>query len=249
MPLEKLRIYSFIDKEFVDPGEEGIKKLTPSFITPVNPESFIKNFKIDVDVRRGHGNRGTDVRFKSTAPEEMKLEFILDGTGAMEGYLEKYIKKKEDDITKKFEIQVVSVHDQLQEFLECAYDMSGDIHRPKFLLIIWGSEVRFRCVLSNLNINYTLFHPDGTPLRAKLSATFVDYKTREQRIAADRPSSPDLTHYRKVKEGDRLDLMTYRIYNDPKYFLQVGRVNGLSHIRRIRPGTELYFPPFDKNEE
>ena len=191
--LEKLIIYSFTDRNFSD-SQKDLEKAGKKFVAPINPETFSKNFKIDVDIRRGHGSNGTDVRFKSTAPEELRLEFILDGTQTMEGY------GGEDTEFKK-----KPVHDQLQQFLDCVYKYEGTIHRPRFLMIIWGSEIRFRSVLSDLDINYTLFDPDGTPLRLKLTATFIDYKTREERIANDRPSSPDLTHYRVVNQGDRLD--------------------------------------------
>lgn len=226
--LQKLNIRSFRNRDFS--GEDAARKFT----APINPESFTKNFKIEHDVRRGHGNQGTEVTFKSTAPEELRLEFVLDGTGTMQGYVEEYKK--------------LNVHDQLDKFLKCAYDMDGDIHRPRFLIIFWGSEIDFKCVLSNLDINYTLFNPDGTPLRAKLTATFLNFVAKEERLARERQNSPDLTHYRKVQQGDRLDLMTYNIYNDPKYLLQVGKANALSTIRNIKAGKELYFPPFDKNE-
>jgi hypothetical protein len=234
--MEKVRIYAFMDRNFQDPGE-GIKTLTPAFMAPVNPESFTKNLKIDLDQRRGHGSHGTDLRFKSTVPEELRLEFVLDGTQTIEGY-------GGEDSTLK----TMPVHDQLKKFLDSVYKYEGEIHRPKFLLVIWGSEIRFRCILSNLDINYTLFNTKGEPLRAKLTASFLNYKAREERLAAERQQSPDLTHLRKVREGDRLDLMTYRIYNDSKYFLQVGKVNGLTQIRNVRSGTDLFFPPFDKNE-
>jgi Contractile injection system tube protein len=234
--MEKLRIYTFIDRNFRDPGE-GIKALTPAFMAPINPETFTKNLKIDLDERRGHGSHGTDLRFKSTVPEELRLEFILDGTQTMEGY-------GGSDTTLK----TMAVHDQLKKFLDSVYAYTGEIHRPKFLLLIWGSEIRFRCILSNLDINHTLFNTSGEPLRIKLSATFLNYKAREERLAAERQQSADLTHQRKTKQGDRLDLMTFRIYNNSGYFLQVGRANGLSNIRNIKPGINLFFPPFDKNE-
>ena len=227
--LQKLVIRSFANRDFT--GEDTNKKFT----APVNPESFTQNLKIDHDVRRGQGNHGTEVTFKSTEPEELRLEFILDGTGTMEGYVEEY---------KKLE-----VHEQLKKFMDCAYNYDGNIHSPRYLILFWGSEINFHCVLSNLDINYSLFNPSGRPLRAKLTATFLNYVAKEERLARERQNSPDLTHYRKVKQGDRLDLMTYNIYNNPKYFLQVGRVNGLSSIRNVKPGAELYFPPFDKNEQ
>lgn len=227
--LQKLVIRSFANRDFS--GEDKSRKFT----APVNPESFTKNLKIEHDVRRGHGNHGTEVTFKSTAPEELRLEFVLDGTKTIEGYFEEY--------------KSLEVHEQLDKFLQCAYNFDGNIHSPRFLIVFWGSEIDFRCVLSNLDINYTLFNSNGRPLRAKLTATFLNYVAREERLARERQNSPDLTHYRKVKEGDRLDLMTFKIYNDPKYLLQVGRVNTLSTIRNIQPGKELYFPPFDKNEK
>lgn len=226
--LQKLNIRSFANRDFT--GEDKGRK----FIAPINPESFTKNLKIEHDVKRAHGKKGTEVKFKSTAPEELKLEFILDGTGTMEGYVEEYKK--------------LSVHDQLDKFLKCAYDFKSETHRPRFLIVYWGSEINFRCVLSNLDINYTLFNPDGTPLRAKLTATFLNFVAKEERLAEDRQSSPDLTHYRKMEQGNRLDLLTHNIYNDPKYLLQVAKANTLSSIRNVPAGRELYFPPFDKNE-
>lgn len=234
--MEKVKIYAFTDENFTDPGK-GISSFTPAFIVPVNPESFTKNLKIDVDSRRGHGNDGTDIRYKSTVPEELTLNFILDGSQTMEGY------GGEDTSLK-----TAPVHEQLKKFLDSVYRYEGEIHRPKFLLLIWGSEIHFRCILSNLEINHTLFNPNGEPLRAKLAATFLNYKAREERLAEERKQSADLTHQRKVQQGDRLDLMTYKIYNDSKYFLQVASANKLSHLRNIQPGINLFFPPFDKNE-
>ncbi len=229
--LEKLLIRSFANRDFT--GEDKSRQ----FSTPINPESFTKNFKVSVDTQRGHGSPGAEVKYKSTAPEELKLDFVLDGTKTMEGYGG----DAKDYINKPVELQ-------LKDFLNCAYNMDGKIHRPRFLIVFWGSEINFRCVLSNVEINYTLFEPDGRPLRVKISATFLNHKSREELIEEKKLSSPDLTHYRQVKQGDRLDLMTYNIYDDPKYFLQIAKINKLTSLRNVRPGQELYFPPFDKNE-
>jgi nucleoid-associated protein YgaU len=46
-----------------------------------------------------------------------------------------------------------------------------------------------------------------------------------------------------VEEGDHLTPMTDRLYNDPRYYLQVAQANGLKNFRRLRAGTELIFPP------
>jgi hypothetical protein len=70
----------------------------------------------------------------------------------------------------------------------------------------------------------------------------------EAQLASIHLSSPDLTHYKKVVAGDRLDLLTYKVYNNSKYFMQVAKANSLGTLRNSRPGLNLSFPPFDKKE-
>lgn len=230
--LQKLVIFSFKDKNFR-------QEVTDSkFTAPINPESFTRNFKVERDSRAAHGSAGRDPKFTATGPQELRLDFILDGTGTMEGYANPK-KPGQDEL-------YLSVHEQLEAFLKCVYDYDGEIHAPRYLIVFWGSEIKFPCVLTNLDVNHTLFDPRGFPVRVRLNATFMGYITPASQQALKRISSPDLTHYRKVNQGDRLDFLSYRIYNDPKYFLEVARANGLSQVRKLVPGTEIYFPPFDK---
>jgi hypothetical protein len=226
--LSKMVIHSFSDKDF---QQEELDKL---FTVPINPESFTKNYKVDLDNRTGHGQPGTQPGYKSSSPEELKIDFILDGTGTVEGYPSQYAN--------------VSVHDQLKAFLDCVYTFNGTIHRPNFVIVIWGSEIRFPGTVSSVDLNHTLFLPNGTPLRIKVSVTFVKSESDKARAAANKMQSPDLTHYHRVQRGDRLDLLTFSKYNDPNYFLQVGRVNNLVTVRKIAPPQEIYFPPFAQNE-
>jgi len=228
--LEKLLIRSFTDRKFQK------EKPDLKFVTPINPESFTKNFKVNVDTQKGQGNQGTEIKYKSTATEELRLEFVLDGTRTMEGYL-----------GKTTDYKTKPVAEQLEDFLKCVYHMDGTIHRPNFLIVFWGSEINFHCVLSNLDLNYTLFEPDGKPLRIKITATFLHHKSREEILAEAKLTSPDLTHYRKVRQGDRLDFMSFTIYNDSNLFQQVGNHNVLTNIRKLKPGTDLSFPPLAKN--
>lgn len=228
MELAKFEIKSFSDNQF---KKDGGKK---DFKIPINPETFTRNLKVERDTTKGHGNNQTNSKFVGTAPEELKIEFILDGTQTMEGYLESMKK--------------VAVKDQLKQFIECVYDYDGKIHSPRYLKILYGSELKFNCVLTSLDINHTLFNADGSPLRAKITANFLQYVAPETRAKKERNSSPDLTHQRIVKEGDRLDLMTFEIYDSPSYFLQVALKNNLTTIRSVKPGSQILFHPFDKTE-
>jgi hypothetical protein len=228
MESANFEIKSFSDNEF---KKDGGKK---DFKLPINPESFTRNLKVERDTTKGHGNDQTNPKFVGTAPEELKIEFILDGTGTMEGYLK--------------DMKKLDVKDQLQKFLDCVYNYDGKIHSPRYLKIHYGSEIKMDCVLTGVDINYNLFKSDGSPLRAKVTANFLQYVAPKTRAKKERNSSPDLTHMRLVKAGDRLDLLTFEIYDSPNYLLQVALKNQLSSIRNIKAGKELVFYPFDKTE-
>ena len=176
------------------------------------------------------------MKFKSTAPEELKLEFIFDGTHTIQDYY--YDTQSQKTLTE-----------QVDQFLKTVYDMSGEIHMPRYLKLFWGENFMMQCVMTNVDINYTLFNKTGEPLRAKISATFLDHIAKEQRVAREGKQSPDLSHVRKVISGDRLDAMAYDIYKDSKYMLQVAKANGLVSVRNLNPGISLLFPPFDKTEQ
>ena len=220
---------------FEDEGFQTRSQLEKNPISlPVNPESFTQNFKVALNQQQGQGNQGTNPDYKGTKPEELKLEFTFDGTQTIDGYA--------------YNSGDHNVKAQLDIFMNAVYNMNGEIHRPHFLCVQWGKFL-FPCILSNLDLNYTLFKPNGDPLRIKASATFLNYIAQKERVARERKESPDLTHVRLVKGGDRLDLMTHRIYKDPKFVTQVARANGLSSFRKINPGVELVFPPLDKTAE
>ena len=114
-----------------------------------------------------------------------------------------------------------------------------------FLKIHWGTLL-FKCVLINLDIEYKLFKPDGTPIRAIAKCTFKGTIEEDLRKALENKQSPDVTHERVVKAGDRLSLMTHNIYKQQHYLLPVAAFNQLDGFRKIKSGTKIYFPPVEK---
>ncbi|MDR6568078.1 hypothetical protein SAMN05660461_4901 [Chitinophaga ginsengisegetis] len=202
------------------------------FTIPVNAETYTRSLKVDYDIRREPGSQKTEARFISTIPEELKLDFVLDGTNTIEGY----------------GYPGMDVQAQVKLLLDTVYYMDGETHRPRFLKVFWGKQIAFPCVMSNLDLNYVLFNADGSPLRVKVSATFLNYRAREANEREQSKASPDLTHHRVFKQGDRLDLFSFKIYQEPKYMLQVARQNNLTSFKRVPVGKEIYFPPFDKSE-
>jgi phage tail protein X len=207
-------------------------KAGAEFTVPVNPETYAEKRQLKYDNKQGIGNQGNNPKFGVTGSEELKLEFILDGTGALEGNV--YGDK--------------SVPDQIILLLNAVYQMDGDIHKPYFLKVQWGKHLTFPSVLTSLDINYVLFKSDGTPLRAKVSANFLNYIEQEKRIRLEGKNSPDLTHVRTIVQGSRLDWMTFKFYGDVRHIMQVAKANGLPALRPLKTGDELEFPPFKRTE-
>ena len=220
--MEKLKIIAHNDPE--------MQTQVGEFILPVNPEQYAQKFQVKYDGKVAPGATGVASPFKSSAPEELRLDFTFDGTDTIYGYVHKG--------------KTVTV--QIQEFKDVVYVLDGEIHQPRFLKV-FGTNINFPCILSDLQITYTLFKPDGTPLRAKISATFMNFKEVHRRVSEENKNSPDLTHIRPVNDGDKLALMAFRIYKDTKYYLEVAKVNGLTNFRQLRTGQDVIFPPIEKN--
>lgn len=218
--LEKLSIQAYSSAKF-----EDTEKVGSPFTAMFNPTTFNRKLEIEYEDGQGIGTSGALPKFKKMKPQDYDLELLIDGTGASG--------PKKD------------VAEEIKSFMDICTRYDGTYHRPNYLLIFWA-KTALKAVLTTMDVSYTLFDTDGTPLRAKITASFSGTVDDELRSKKENDSSPDLTHLRTVLEGDTLPLMTKRIYGNSKYYLQVARVNNLNDFRNLVPGTELFFPPIEK---
>jgi contractile injection system tube protein len=187
-----------------------------------NPNSYTVNHTMNYDAKPAPGNAGTDPGFKEAEPETFTIEFMIDGTG---------VSKPQ-----------IPVPVQVALFNTVTRKVDGETHRPNYLIVQWGTFIR-DCVLKSSAITYTLFSAEGIPMRAKVSATFIERKDSELNAIASMFSSPDLTHIVEVKQGDILPLIVYKTYRNQKYYLQVARFNKLKNFRKLEAGSKLNLPP------
>jgi hypothetical protein len=227
--LEKMLILAFSDSEKAENG--GVNDADDQFETLINPESYTLQYKLKFSQgAQGQGTSGTQLKYEYTEPEEITFDFLFDNTGIIDGSPRE------------------SVVDDLKKLKDVLIGYKGDSHEPRHLKLVWGENSIFKGRVTELSINHKMFKPDGTPIRAIATVKFKSSIEEQKRAAKENKSSPDLTHIRKVKQGDTLPLMCYSIYGDPKYYLQVAEVNGLSNFRQLKPGSELFFPPLKKTK-
>ncbi|WP_297087459.1 hypothetical protein [uncultured Draconibacterium sp.] len=232
--LTKLQIKAYSDETFQTEIANG------EFITLLNPEKYNLKYKVEQNRRQASGTSAASPRYNRTPPEDLELEFIFDRTGVLINYGQP---GPTDDYLSVD--TGVGIADDVELFKRVVFDYNGDEHRPNYLVISWGALL-FKGVLTELDISFKLFKPDGTPLRASATAKFKGFVEDKLRVAMENNSSPDLTHVRVVKKGDTLPLMTYRIYGDSKYYLEVAKVNNISNFRKLNEGQKIFFPPIEK---
>lgn len=221
--ITKMIITAYTDGDF-------LQKAGAPFQVMINPEKYTHKYSIKYTDPQAQGSSGGSPRFNKVPSEVVTFEIVFDATGVVPGPVPLLAPPK-DGIAK-----------QIETFKSLVFAYSGKIHSPKFITVSWGSLL-FRGRLSTLDLRYTLFKPDGSPLRATAAVTLLGYSDEEELARRANKTSPDLTHLVTVNAGDTLPLLCWNIYGSSSYYLQVAAANGLTGFRDIPAGTQLVFPP------
>jgi nucleoid-associated protein YgaU len=136
--------------------------------------------------------------------------------------------------------------------------MSGKEHAPPRCRFGWGDEFpglvnnlgevtakrkAFDCIVESIQQKFTLFSPDGVPLRATLSVTLREYVTLQKQLEQLNLQSSDHTRVHVVQRGETLPYIAYTAYKNPALWRVIADANGLLNPRRLEPGTVLRLPP------
>ena len=212
----KMRIEAFSDRMF--------KSTVGYYDAMINPDSIKLDRSIEYNTEQAPDKSHPPIKYKKTPGSTRSFDLTLDCTGIVD--------TKRRDLPK-----------EIAQLLDVVYDYHGGIHRPNFVQIRWGIGETFKGVLTSFNTSYTLFNPDGVPLRAKVSLAFTSYLDPVTVAKKEDKNSPDLTHLVDVVCGDSLPSLSQKIYNTSDYYVQLAEFNGLDKFRQLQPGTQLTFPP------
>ncbi len=118
-------------------------------------------------------------------------------------------------------------------------------HAPPRITFIWG-DLFFDAIVESVQQRFTLFNPDGIPLRATLSLSLREYKTLETQLAELNLQSADHTKQRRVQRGDTLSKIAAQEYGDPALWRPIADANpGIANPRKLEPGTILVIPTLE----
>ena len=108
----------------------------------------------------------------------------------------------------------------------------------------WGKFSLFLAVVEKVDITYSLFLPDGTPVRATASVSLKQQDDSDDYRRRQNPTTrTEARKTRIVQAGDRLDLIAHQEYGHPSYWRYLAEVNHLRDPRALQPGQILAVPP------
>lgn len=165
--------------------------------------------------------------FKGAEPASMTLEVFLDATDS-----------GASDITKDIET-LMSCCGPLKETVD------KNTPSPPFVLFGWGKTAAFTAFVKQVSVRYSMFKPDGAPLRATVSLTLQEIPSDKSR---QNPTSGGVAARRAytVVTGDSLPSVSFREYGKPGLWRALAEVNAIDDPMRLPAGTRLLVPPPDE---
>lgn len=126
-------------------------------------------------------------------------------------------------------------------------------HRPPKVTLSWGREAPggafadfpFTGVLESLKQHFTMFASDGTPVRAKLSVSFIQFSLTEEELKKNGPNSADKTKTYLVKQGETASDIAGLFYQDPTRWRAIAVANDIEDPRRLRAGQMIVIPALE----
>nr|WP_238355847.1 peptidase M23 [Kribbella sandramycini] len=165
--------------------------------------------------------------FQGPEPGKLTVEMFFDATDTMNDAVVKAVKA----------------------LFECCAptDTSMGKNKPVPPLVVfhWGALDFFPSFITSVTAKYTLFTPEGTPVRATCT---VDLQEMPAQTAKQNPTSGSLTARRThvLLEGESLATVAYAEYGDPAMWRPLARANDIDDPLRLTPGSTLLLPAADE---
>ncbi|MBN1261980.1 MAG: hypothetical protein JXB35_14975 [Anaerolineae bacterium] len=131
-------------------------------------------------------------------------------------------------------------------FLFALMDVDSEAGRPPYCRFEWGGKFFFvKGFVRSVSASYTLFLPNGTPIRSEVDISFEEtHGESDLDNEAQNPTSR--SEARKtwiVHEGERLDWIAYKEYGNPAAWRHIAEVNGIDDPLSLRSGQVLKLTP------
>ena len=115
---------------------------------------------------------------------------------------------------------------------------------PPHVEFRWGRTWSFKAVIQQISEKFTLFDPDGTPVRSTVTISLMQ-AVPEGEFQGQNPTSGGPGGYavHEVKEGETIDHIAFQEYGSSAAWRHLAESNNLDDPSRLRPGQRLLLVP------
>jgi hypothetical protein len=117
------------------------------------------------------------------------------------------------------------------------------IKEPPLARFVWGKMMSFDGHIKKIQLEYLMFLPDGTPVRAKAKVDMEQRRDANKFFPQNPTSRSQARKMRTVMAEERLDLIAYQEYGDPAYWRLLAEANDINDPFNLRPGQILNIVP------
>ena len=143
-----------------------------------------------------------------------------------------------------------SVRERYIDALETLVDLSADTGVQPAVVFVFGEftqRTRHKNIyvfyVERLTVDYTMFLPDGTPVRAKVALSLKQVLPGDVQLRQNPKGTPDQAKSYTVKTGDTLQAIATQAYGDPREWRRVASTNNIDDPMTLRAGQKLLLPP------
>jgi Contractile injection system tube protein/LysM domain len=115
--------------------------------------------------------------------------------------------------------------------------------RPPWVRFTWGTLNLYECIVERLQVKYTYFASDGTPLRAKADLTLKQLRDEDAQEPQNPTSYTPMPHtMHRVVRGETLDRIAAAHYADSARWRLIAEANAVVDPLAVDAGTLLAIP-------
>ncbi len=152
--------------------------------------------------------------------------------------------------TAKADSKIFGVHHLKSLFNPVENKNDGNTKVPPTLVFVWG-DFTYRGLLEKLNISYTMFLPNGIPVRAKVAIVLKAFMSDSEAEMSLGKTACRKVH--TVMQGERLDSIAASKMKDPTLWKLIAKENGiidmLNFSDSVQLGSSIIIPDLPKDKK
>jgi len=116
--------------------------------------------------------------------------------------------------------------------------------RPPMVLFQWGGQWSFKAVVTAMNIRYTLFREDGSPVRATATVSFQECEDATVQRGTNPTSYAEPGYKRReIRFRDTLQNIAFEEYGDAALWRALAEANDIDDPSSLTTGQVIAIPP------